>query len=222
MTGVQTCALPICDFYWTTEMNGLFYLAICDSTGHGVPGAFMSLLNMSFLSEAIKEKNIFEPHKVFDYVRQRLIDTISSEGQQDGFDGVLLCFNKLQNTITYAAANNSPIVISKPTNNLDDVIITHLPYDKMPVGKGERIDNFKLNTIDISSNQFLYLYTDGYPDQFGGPNGKKFKSKQLDELLLANYTLPLTQQSDLLNNQLENWKGNLEQVDDVCVIGIKL
>ncbi len=209
------------DFYWTTEINGLFYLAICDSTGHGVPGAFMSLLNMSFLSEAIKEKGILQPNKVFDYVRQRLIDTISSEGQQDGFDGVLLCFNKSENTITYAAANNSPVVISK-TNNTTEIVITHLPYDKMPVGKGERIDNFNLHTINLNTNQFLYLYTDGYPNQFGGPNGKKFKSKQLNELLLAIFNLSLTQQSDLLNNKLENWKGNLEQVDDVCVIGIKL
>ena len=181
----------------------------------------MSLLNMSFLSEAIKEKGILQPNKVFDYVRQRLIDTISSEGQQDGFDGVLLCFNKSENTITYAAANNSPVVISK-TNNTTESVITHLPYDKMPVGKGERIDNFNLHTINLNTNQFLYLYTDGYPDQFGGPNGKKFKSKQLNELLLAIFNLSLTQQSDLLNNKLENWKGNLEQVDDVCVIGIKL
>ena len=209
------------DFYWTTEINNLFYLAICDSTGHGVPGAFMSLLNMSFLSEAIKEKAIFNPNQVFDYVRQRLVDTISSEGQQDGFDGILLCINKLTNTITYAAANNSPVVVSKATKNTQ-TSITHLPYDKMPVGKGEKTDNFTLHTIDLNSNQFLYLYTDGYPDQFGGPKGKKFKYKQLDDLLLSIHQQLPNQQSEIINQQFNTWKGNLEQVDDVCLIGIKL
>ncbi len=209
------------DFYWTTEINNLFYLAICDSTGHGVPGAFMSLLNMSFLSEAIKEKGIFNPNQVFDYVRQRLVDTISSEGQQDGFDGILLCINKLTNTITYAAANNSPVVVSKATKNTQ-TSITHLPYDKMPVGKGEKTDNFTLHTIDLNSNQFLYLYTDGYPDQFGGPKGKKFKYKQLDDLLLSIHQQLPNQQSEIINQQFNTWKGNLEQVDDVCLIGIKL
>ncbi len=209
------------DFYWTTEINNLFYLAICDSTGHGVPGAFMSLLNMSFLSEAIKEKGIFNPNQVFDYVRQRLVDTISSEGQQDGFDGILLCVNKLTNSITYAAANNSPVVVSKATKTTQTTI-THLAYDKMPVGKGEKIDNFTLHTIDLNSNQFLYLYTDGYPDQFGGPKGKKFKYKQLDDLLLSIHQQLPNQQLEIINKQFNNWKGNLEQVDDVCLIGIKL
>ncbi len=210
------------DFYWTTQVNDLFYLAICDSTGHGVPGAFMSLLNMSFLSEAIKEKGIFQPNKVFDYVRQRLVDTISSEGQQDGFDGVLLCFNKTTNSITYAAANNSPVVVSKPNSESKESTVTHLSYDKMPVGKGEKTDSFTLHTIDLNSNQFLYLYTDGYPDQFGGPKGKKFKYNQLDELLLNVHSKQPNQQLSIINQQFIDWKGNLEQVDDVCVIGIKL
>lgn len=209
------------DFYWATKIassvtaHELFYLAVCDSTGHGVPGAFMSLLNIGFLSEAIKEKHIYEPNKIFDYVRQKLIESISSEGQKDGFDGILICINKTTKQISYAASNNSPILVTN--NNL-----SHLPLDKMPVGKGEKIDNFQLNNINYKIGDMLYLYTDGYPDQFGGPKGKKFKYKPLAEILLANSHLSLNQQSEILDNKFNQWKGDLEQVDDVLVIGIKI
>ena len=203
------------DFYWATKHGNNFYLAVCDSTGHGVPGAFMSLLNIGFLSEAINEKNILEPHKVFDYVRKRLVESISKEGQKDGFDGILLRIDKSTNQITYSAANNAPILVS---NNQ----IIELPKDRMPVGKGENINEFKLYTINTKIGDILYLYTDGYADQFGGPKGKKFKYKTLNELLLNNSHLTLNEQLVNLNSEFINWKGELEQVDDVCVIGIKI
>ncbi len=207
------------DFYWATEHADKFYLAVCDSTGHGVPGAFMSLLNMGFLNEAIKEKNISKPNEVLNYVRQRLIDSISKEEQQDGMDAILVCFDKTSKSISYAAANNEPILISN--NNLVIEII-ELPKDKMPVGKGEKVQSFSLFEINANSGDTLYLYTDGYADQFGGPKGKKFKYKQLNDLLLSNSSLSLNSQSEILAKDFNYWKGDLEQVDDVCVIGIKL
>lgn len=203
------------DFYWATKHDDNFYLAVCDSTGHGVPGAFMSLLNIGFLNEAINEKNILEPHKIFDYVRKRLVESISKEGQKDGFDGILLRIDKSTNQITYSAANNAPILISNEN-------IIELPKDRMPVGKGEKINEFTLHTINAKTGDILYLYTDGYADQFGGPKGKKFKYKTLNELLLANSTTPIQIQKEKLNTEFQNWKGTLEQVDDVCVIGIKI
>ncbi len=203
------------DFYWATEHDNKFYLAVCDCTGHGVPGAFVSLLNIGFLSEAIKEKNIEQPHEIFNYVRTRLIDSISNDGQQDGMDGILLCINKLTNQMTYAAANNEPILISN--NN-----IIELQKDKMPVGKGEKTESFTLFTINANKGDTLYLYTDGYADQFGGEKGKKFKYKQLNELLLSISNKPMLYQKDELNAVIENWKGNLEQVDDVLIFGLKL
>ena len=103
------------DFYWATEHNENFYLAVCDSTGHGVPGAFMSLLNMGFLTEAIKEKGICSTGEIFNFVRQRLIDSIGGEGQKDGMDGILIRIDKKTNKITYSAANNAPILISNHT-----------------------------------------------------------------------------------------------------------
>lgn len=203
------------DFYWAAKAGNNFYLAVCDSTGHGVPGAFMSLLSIGFLSEAIKEKDIFEPSSIFNYVRNRLIENISKEGQKDGFDGILLCINQQTKEITYSAANNAPVIISSE-------VLTVLPIDKMPVGLGERKENFKTYTINYLPGDLLYLYTDGYVDQFGGEKGKKFKSKQLIEVLKTNSVLALADQKEILANTFEVWKGIHEQVDDVCIIGLRL
>ncbi len=202
------------DFYWATKKGDKFYLAVCDSTGHGVPGAFMSLLNIGYLSEAINEKDIENPNEVFNYVRKRLIENISKDGQKDGFDGILICFNKSSNQLTYAAANNKPILICENQ-------VKELEADRMPVGIGEKKDDFNLFTVKVSSGDLLYLYTDGYADQFGGPKGKKFKYKSLNELINSNHHLTLTQQQEILSSNFDIWKGELEQVDDVCVIGIK-
>lgn len=209
------------DFYWATEHNNMFYLAVCDSTGHGVPGAFMSLLNIGFLSEAIKEKNISKPNEIFNYVRKRLIESIGNEGQKDGMDAILICIDNNQSlqsdlkTITYSAANNEPILIK-------DNRIVELSKDKMPVGHGERFDEFELYSVNYNHGDILYLYTDGYADQFGGPKGKKFKYKSLNNHLLSIHHLPVTEQLDNLNQTFNKWMGDLEQVDDVCVVGIKL
>ena len=96
------------DFYWATKKNGVFYLAVCDSTGHGVPGSFMSLLNINFLNEAINEKNISAPNEVFDYVRQSLIQNLSQDGQKDGMDGGVLSISG--NKLVYSAANNATVL----------------------------------------------------------------------------------------------------------------
>ncbi len=201
------------DFYWASKKENRFYLAVCDSTGHGVPGAFMSLLNISFLNEAINEKNIAKPNQILDHVRNRLIENISKDGGQDGMDAVLLCIE--ENNITYAGANNSVVVIS---NNE----IRSLEADKMPVGKGEKDAPFTLRTVNAKKGDCIYLYTDGYADQFGGPKGKKFKYRPLNELFLSINAKALHEQKKILETTFIDWKKGLEQVDDVCVIGIKI
>ncbi len=203
------------DFYWATESSNKFYLAVCDSTGHGVPGAFMSLLNIGFLSEAINEKEINLPNEVLNYVRERLISSIGVDGQKDGMDCILLCINKTTKEITYSAANNAPVLISKG-------MLVELEKDRMSVGKGESEDSFTLYQLDYSKGDMLYLYTDGYADQFGGPKGKKFKYKALNELLLKHSSLPMEEQRAKMELAFDTWKGNLEQIDDVCMIGIEL
>jgi serine phosphatase RsbU (regulator of sigma subunit) len=203
------------DFYWATKKDHYFYLAVCDSTGHGVPGAFIGLLNIGFLSEAINEKNISKPNDVFDYVRGRLIDTVGKDGQSDGFDGILLRIDTETKEIVYAAANATSVLVS-------DRKIVELQKDKMPVGRYERTTPFNLYTLEYNPFDTLYLYTDGFADQFGGPKGKKFKYKALNEALIGVSDMPMNEQQQLLDNYFTEWKGALEQVDDVCVIGIRI
>jgi serine phosphatase RsbU (regulator of sigma subunit) len=203
------------DFYWATLKDNRFYLAVCDSTGHGVPGAFMSLLNISFLNEGITQKIIEQPNEIFNHVRKRLIKNISKEGGKDGMDGILVCIDTKTNQYSYAAAHNKPIVIS-------DGAIIEYHADKMPIGIGVREDDFTHNALPLKKGDILYLYTDGYADQFGGPKGKKFKYKQLQELLMNNSHLPMAEQKNIISNTFDNWKGELEQIDDVCVIGIRI
>ncbi len=203
------------DFYWAIRKENKFYIAVCDSTGHGVPGAFMSLLNISYLNEAINEKNILEPNLIFEYVRGRLIENLTQKEQQDGMDGVLLCIDYSTRTITYSASYNAPIIIRGST-------VIKTVADRMPIGKGIKKEKFKNYVMDAIKGDMIYLYTDGFADQFGGPKGKKFKYKQLRELMCSTSRFPLNQQSGEFNKTFEHWQGLLDQVDDVTCIGIKI
>lgn len=200
------------DFYWATVKNDQFYLAACDSTGHGVPGAFMSLLNISFLNEAINERNIVEPNKICDHVRNRLIQSISAGGGKDGMDGVLINLDKDRKKLSFAAAYNAPILIR---NNA----IIEFDADRMPIGKGIRSDDFKQHVVDVEPGDIFYLFTDGYTDQFGGPKGKKFKYKQMKALLQSICNQSMAEQKKILGAIIDNWRGNLEQTDDILVVG---
>lgn len=202
------------DFYWATKNKTHFYIAICDSTGHGVPGAFMSLLNMAFLNEAINQQQIVEPHAVLNHVRERLIKNLSKDGGQDGMDGILLCYNLETNEVTYAASNNAPVIVR-------DGELIELDADKMPIGIGMKTEPFRLFKPEIKPNDTFIAYTDGYADQFGGPKGKKLMYKPLKEQLKSINKLPMHEQKEKLIEYFNGWKGEMEQVDDVCVLGIK-
>jgi serine phosphatase RsbU (regulator of sigma subunit) len=206
------------DFYWTGKVSSgrdKFYLAVCDSTGHGVPGAFMSLLNIGFLSEAIKEKDIYDTRKVLEYARERLIQTISTEGQKDGFDGVLLCFDPAKMTITYTGANIAPFHVTEEK-------ITRLAYDRIPVGKSDMLKPFNQHILNVKKGDCFYIATDGYIDQFGGDKGRKFMSVNLEKLLIENANQNLHDQMLALDKAFVDWKGDFEQIDDVCVVGFRV
>lgn len=201
------------DFYWATKQGDRFYIAVCDSTGHGVPGAFMSILNANYMHEAINERGIVKPNEVFNHVRNKLVENISQDGQQDGMDGILISVGN--DGAYYAAAYNSPILVKNGQ-------VIQLEADKMPVGKGEKGESFTLRTLQGKPGDMLYLYTDGYADQFGGPHGKKYKHKTLEQFLTTIADLPLDEQKGKLDKNFMDWKGNLEQVDDVLIMGIRV
>ncbi len=202
------------DFYWASAQGDKFFVAICDCTGHGVPGAFMSLLNISFLNEAIAERKMTDPAAILDFVRDKLIANISQDGGQDGMDAVLLSIDIKNRTVQYAGANNSPVVIGK-------VGVADCEGDKMPVGIGERMQPFSNHLLQLTEGDVLYVFTDGFADQFGGEKGKKYRRAKLLEKLSAISSQPMDAQKNHLQNEFTLWRGNLEQVDDVLVVGIR-
>jgi ligand-binding sensor domain-containing protein/serine phosphatase RsbU (regulator of sigma subunit) len=208
------------DFYWATKLNNNnFVLVTADSTGHGVPGAIMSILNIACLDKAVT-KEIISPELILDETRSLIIEHLkndgSEEGGKDGMDGSLLSFD-FKNNILYCAAANNPVWIIR------DNELIEIKADRLPIGKHDR-DNipFTLHTLNLQKGDVVYTLTDGFPDQFGGANGKKFKHKQLQNLLLAMANKPMETQKQKLNDVFDNWKGDLEQVDDVCLIGVRI
>ncbi len=243
------------DFYWATSTgsatNKKFILCTADSTGHGVPGAIMSILNISCLEKSVEEEKLTEPAAILNHTRVKIIERLKKDGSldggKDGMDCSLICFDfnsPLQGavrqladgdvvaTMTYAAANNPVWIVRNATSVLsvraesrteNKFELIELSPDKMPVGKHDKdFVPFTQHSIDLQKGDVVYALTDGFADQFGGPKGKKFKYKQLKELLISNSQLPMYEQKEVLKTTLNNWKGNLEQVDDVTIIGIRI
>ncbi|MGZ3904512.1 MAG: PP2C family protein-serine/threonine phosphatase, partial [Bacteroidia bacterium] len=207
------------DFYWASILNnGCFVLVTADSTGHGVPGAIMSLLNITSLEKAVE--NLVQPAEILNQTRKTIIERLkkdgSIEGGKDGMDCSLISFDFKNNKLIYSAANN-PVWIVR-----ENSLIEFSP-DKMPVGKHDK-DNtpFTQHEVTLQRNDVIYAITDGMPDQFGGPNGKKYKYKQLKELFVSISHLPLKEQKTAILASLNSWKGDLEQVDDITVIGVRI
>jgi serine phosphatase RsbU (regulator of sigma subunit) len=217
------------DFYWSATLNnGLFALVTADSTGHGVPGAIMSILNIACLNEAIKE-GYTQPNEILNRTRKEIITVLkrdgSLEGGKDGMDASLTVYDLKNKKLTIAAANNPVwivrLVSSSGVENKYEII--EIKPDKMPIGKHDKDSvSFTQQEIDLQRGDVVYTLTDGFPDQFGGPNGKKFMSKNLRELLAANAHLPMAEQKQLLEDTFANWIGSMEQVDDVCLIGVRV
>lgn len=222
------------DFYWASKLaNNNFALVCADSTGHGVPGAIMSMLNMNSLKEAVKE-GLCESDKILNKTRETIIKTLandgSADGGKDGMDLALLIFDQTKKQLEFSLANNPLWLVRSASSQVENATLTINSHslieykpDKMPVGKHDLQNNpFKRNNIQLQTGDMLYVFTDGFADQFGGEKGKKFKYAALKELLLTNASKPLPEQHIILDKTFERWRGNLEQVDDVCVIGIRV
>jgi tetratricopeptide (TPR) repeat protein len=208
------------DFYWMHQEGNYFYFCIGDCTGHGIPGAFMSLIGMGILNEVIYSKRIENTNEILDELRRIVILALNPEGAEDeGQDGMDIVIGRLHlptKELQYSAANNSFYIFRKGE------LIKCKP-DKMPVGKYHDFEKpFTQNTIQLETNDIVYASTDGYSDQFGGLNERKFMSKQFEECLKKVGDRPLKEQREILEKIFDEWQGNVEQIDDVTVVGIKI
>jgi serine phosphatase RsbU (regulator of sigma subunit) len=208
------------DFYWGKKRNGKIIIAAGDCTGHGVPGAFMSMLGHAFLDEII---NTVEPDNaaaILDRLRDEVITTLKQKGNRgeakDGMDMALCIIDKKAGQLMYSGANN-PLYLIRDDN------LIKIEADKMPIGiYSTFLVPFTNQTIEIKKGDHLYLFSDGFADQFGGPYGKKFMYKPFQDLINQNHTKPMDQQKEILDNTFEEWRGEREQIDDVMVIGLRI
>jgi len=205
------------DFYWMEVSGDRILFAVADCTGHGVPGALVSVVCSTALSRAVNEFGLTDPGKILDKVCELVLSTFEKSESivSDGMDISLCSLQKSSGVLTFAGANNSGIIVRDGT-------VTDLPANKQPVGKSDHKRAFTNTSIQCRKGDVLYLFSDGYADQFGGPKGKKFKHRALIEKLNQISALSAPDQKAELNSAFEHWKGNLEQVDDVCISGIRL
>ena len=208
------------DFFWISETPEYIFYATVDCTGHGVPGGFMSIMGASLLNEIVNDHQVCEPSDVLNQMRSKVIAALRQTGEsgenKDGMDMVLCRIDKKLSTLAFAAANN-PLWLCR------NGVIEEFAPDKQPVGIGATAAiEFRGHTIALQKGDVIYTITDGFADQFGGDKGKKFKYKPLRQLLETNSALSMNEQHDLLQKTFVDWKGNLEQVDDVLVIGVRI
>lgn len=208
------------DFYWLDKKGESVYFAAVDCTGHGVPGAFMSIVGSNLLKDAVNNTDLYAPAEIMDKLNEGVASTlhvgITDKQTKDGMDMTLCALDYKKMKLQYAAAFNPLYVIR------DGQLVQH-KADKFPVGAfvGEK-RKFSNNVIDLQKGDMVYIFSDGYADQFGGPKGKKFMAGNFRNLLLEASKLPAEQQRQKLNETIEGWRGGLEQVDDILIIGIKI
>ncbi len=206
------------DFYWKAEVENKIYFAVADCTGHGVPGGFMTILNTSILERVVMSKKDILPNEILDKTREILLNSLSqgsdNEQSKDGMDIILGCFDKETNDLHYASAFNPVLLVRNG-------VLEKMEADKQPVGYFDGAKPFSSFKVKVEKNDTFYFTSDGFQDQFGGPNLKKFRSKMLHDELLKNSHLSFLEQKTLLKTVFENWKAENEQTDDVLVVGIQ-
>ncbi len=208
------------DFYWIYKMNSKILVGVFDCTGHGIPGAFMSILGVTLLKETVLSEKITEPPLILNRLREKIINALGQEGNfqevRDGMDGTIISYDPENMKIVFAGAYNPIYIISKNE-------IHEFTGDKMPLSFYPKMANFSGTDIDVRKGDIIYMFTDGYADQFGGDNEiKKFRRRRFRELLFEIHGEPLNIQQQILSDTFNTWKGKEEQVDDIIVIGLEL
>ncbi len=209
------------DFYWFAEKNNKRIIAAVDCTGHGVPGAFMSMVGIGQLNNIVLQNNITKPAEILNQLQINIHSALKQNNKdtsaKDGMDIAICTFDKENKKIEFAGANRPLIIINKQKNTLSTI-----DPDHFSIGGTDDIEKtFTNHVLDLSSGDCFYIFTDGFADQFGGAKGKKFRIKNLKELLLSISQKKMSEQEEILSKIFTEWKGNLEQVDDILVIGIR-
>lgn len=205
------------DFYWAEQINGKFLIVTADCTGHGVPGAFMSMLGISLLNEIIISKEISRPDQILNHLRAKIIEALRQQAGsvvKDGMDMTVCLFDSETLQLQFSGANNPLYLVSEGQ-------LTQIKGDKMPVAIHDIMDPFSLHQLSLKRGDTFYTFSDGYADQFGGPQRKKFLSKNFKNLLLSVQDLSMIEQGNRLDEVFTDYRLDLEQIDDVVVIGVK-
>jgi serine phosphatase RsbU (regulator of sigma subunit) len=206
------------DFYWVSSQGNLQIIISADCTGHGVPGAFMSMLGVTMLNEIVNGKHITMPDQIIENLREGIIKSLNQvaeeESIKDGMDIAVCVIDFDRNILWYAGANN-PLYLIRGGE------LIHYRADKMPVAIHYKMVPFTQHKIDLQKGDAFYIFSDGFADQFGGPKQKKFMSMQLKETLVAMSGKPMLEQGQRLNDIFEEWRGDTPQVDDVTLIGVR-
>jgi len=207
------------DFYWVCKTEKRLIISVMDCTGHGVPGALMSILGITLLNETVLNDHITAPDKILESLRSKIINALSQKKGyghiKDGFEGSVICFDTGSKILLYSGSFNPLILIHN-----DEIFV--IKANRFPVGYHEINENFTLHEIGIEKNDTIYLFSDGIIDQFGGPGNKRFMLKHLKEILLANHDNTMIRQKEILTEELNRWKGDSIQTDDILVLGIRL
>lgn len=224
------------DFHWFEKKGDLLFIAVADCTGHGVPGAMVSVVCSNALNRTVNEFGLTEPKNILDKTREIVIDTFAKSGENvtDGMDISLVSVDKMTKIVRFAGAHNSLWIVrdtdqvevekfdAKRLMQGENRSLMEFKGDKQPIGLYEDIKKFNQIDIPLCDNDILYLFSDGFADQFGGEFGKKFKYGPFKKLLLKNCDLPLDSQKKELVATFEDWQGDQDQIDDICVMGIKV
>jgi len=208
------------DFYWVTRRNEITIIVAADCTGHGVPGAFMSMLGVAFLNEIVNKEGIIQSNLILDRLREQIMRQLHQSGKdgesKDGMDISLYVIDHKNMKLQYSGAYNPLYLIRNEE-------LIELKGDRMPIGYHIKKDTpFYLNEMDLYKGDCLYNSSDGYPDQFGGEDGRKFMSKNFRELLLSIHKNPMCEQREILDKKFDEWRGEIEQIDDVVVVGVRV
>jgi serine phosphatase RsbU (regulator of sigma subunit) len=212
------------DFYWFLDKDDKVFIAAIDCTGHGVPGAFMSMIGNEFLNEIVTLQDIESPELVLAELHKKVRKALkqADSDNRDGMD-VSLCVIDRANQVLEFAGAKSPLIYLRQ-NDAGQPEVHHLKGDKNPIGglqkEAERV--FAKHLVPLDKPTSFYIFTDGFQDQFGGPEGRKFSIGQMKDLFLANYQMPMDRQRGLLRNTLTEWMGNEKQIDDILLLGFRV